>query len=252
MNQPIVPGIFVTFGVEIRRTVMKIMKTTSLKLFQPATLAALAIITLWGVSIRPAQARYTVTLQEVGTDVVATGSGAIAVNGLPFNQSATGVNPGLRPNGGPPRPLEFEFIYTGPTSSSIDVYVSPTGPTNFGSGGFTSANSGSGNMVGVVTSAYWGNALYVPMGYVSGNELPGMAIYTGKTFANLGVTQGTYVWTWRIAPTQNCTLQIGSTPTPTPTPTASATPTATATATAMPSATPRATPRSRPTPHPRP
>jgi hypothetical protein len=63
---------------------MKNMKTTSLKLFQPATLAALAIITLWGVSIRPAQAGYTVTLQEVGTDVVATGSGAIDLNGLTF------------------------------------------------------------------------------------------------------------------------------------------------------------------------
>jgi hypothetical protein len=187
---------------------MKIMKTTSLKLFQPATLAALAIITLWGVSIRPAQAGYTVTLQEVGTDVVATGSGAIELFGLTFNQSATGVNPGLRPNGGPPRPLEFEFIYTGPTSSSVDIYFSPTGPTGFGSGGGASANSGSGNMVGVVTSAYWGNVLYVPMGYVSGTALSDMAIYNNATLATLGVTPGTYVWTWGGGPDQNFTLQI--------------------------------------------
>src|SRR5262245_59240729 len=202
---------------------MKMMKTTSLKLFQPATLAALAIITLWGVSIRPAQAGYTVTLQQLGTAVVATGSGAIDLNGLTFSQSATGVNPGLRPNGGPPRPLEFEWIITGPTSSSVDIYFSPSGPTNFGSGGAASANSGSGNMVGVVTSAFWGNVLYVPMGYISGTALSDMAIYNNATFATLGATPGTYVWTWGIGPNQNFTLQIVCTgrcaPTPRPRPT---------------------------------
>jgi len=65
------------------------MKTTSLKLFQPPTLAALAIMAFWGVSIRPAQAGYTVTLQQVGPNVVATGSGAINLTGLNFFQSVT-------------------------------------------------------------------------------------------------------------------------------------------------------------------
>jgi hypothetical protein len=95
------------------------MKTTSIKLFQPATLAALAIAIVSGVSLRPAQA-YTVTLQQVGSNVVATGSGAMDLTGLtgPFSGQGTG----------------FGFI--GPSSAIIET--GPKGLTNFDSyGGFT-------------------------------------------------------------------------------------------------------------------
>ena len=202
---------------------MKIMKTTSLKLFQPATLAALAIITLWGVSIRPAQAGYTVTLQEVGTDVVATGSGAIDLNGLTFSGSST-RSAGLFPTGS--GPLHGAFINTGPISSNVDVYFPLTGPRSFGSGGFTYASSGSGDMVEIITSTgYLPGFLGVPMGYVSDTALSGMAVYNGQTFATLGVTPGTHVWTWGRGANQNFTLQIiecqgrcPPTPRPRPTP----------------------------------
>src|SRR5262245_46397484 len=137
----------------------KEQKMKSLKFFKPALATTLGIVLAWLLSVRPAEAGYTVTLQQVGPNVVATGSGAINLTGLTFSHSAAGVNPELRPNGGPPRPFEFEFITTGPTSSSVDIYFSPTGPTSFGTGGSTSASSGSGNMVGIVTSAFWGNAL---------------------------------------------------------------------------------------------
>src|SRR6476660_3956194 len=107
---------------------MKIMKTTSLSLFQPA-LAKLAILLLWGVSVRPAQAGYTVTLQEVGPDVVATGSGAINLTGLTFRYSGS-ANPGLRPH--VLGVLGLAIILTGPTSSSVDSYSGASGPTSFG------------------------------------------------------------------------------------------------------------------------
>ena len=48
----------------------------------------------------------------------------------------------------------------------------------------------------------------VPTGYVSGNPLSGRAIYSGKTLATLGVTPGTYVWTWGAGANQNFTLKI--------------------------------------------
>jgi hypothetical protein len=35
-----------------------------------------------------------------------------------------------------------------------------------------------------------------------------MAIYSGATFASLGVTPGTYVWTWGVGANQNFTLKI--------------------------------------------
>ena len=43
-----------------------------------------------------AQAGYIVTLQQVGPDVVATGSGAINLHGLTFSYSGS-VNPAMRP-----------------------------------------------------------------------------------------------------------------------------------------------------------
>ena len=158
-----------------------------------------------------AQAGYIVTLQQVGPNVVATGSGAINLHGLTFSQSASPSNPGIIPRlygawggGG---------IWTGPTSSSVDSYRGPSGPWGFGSGGSTLASSGSGDMVGIFTILLDG-VLYVPRGYVSGTFLSGSATYSGKTFATLGVTPGTYVWTWGTGANQNFTLQIPVPPPP--------------------------------------
>ena len=59
----------------------------SLKFFKPALATTLAIVLGWLLSVRPAEAGYTVTLQQVGPDVVATGSGAIDLTGLTFCRS---------------------------------------------------------------------------------------------------------------------------------------------------------------------
>jgi hypothetical protein len=49
----------------------------------------------------------------------------------------------------------------------------------------------------------------VPAGYVSDTALSDTATYNGATFATLGVTPGTYKWTWGTgAANQNFTLQI--------------------------------------------
>jgi len=175
----------------------------SLKFFKPTLAITLAIVIGWLLSVRPAEAGYTVTLQEVGPDVVATGSGAINLTGLTFDTSAF-VNSEMRPSPA--------TILTGPpTSSSVDVYTEPGGPTSFGSSGFfTLASSGSGDMVGIATGEELHPvSLIVPTGYVSGTFLSDSATYNGKTFATLGITPGTYVWTWGTGANQNFTLQIG-------------------------------------------
>jgi hypothetical protein len=66
--------------------------------------------------------------------------------------------------------------------------------------------AGSGDIVGI-----WGSqaAVAVPLGYVSGSALSDMATYAGQTFSTLGVTPGTYEWTWGTGANQNFTLQIG-------------------------------------------
>ena len=180
----------------------------SLKFFKPTLAITLAIVIGWLLSVRPAEAGYTVTLQEVGPDVVATGSGAINLTGLTFDTSAF-VNSEMRPSPA--------TILTGPTtSSSVDLYTEPGGPTSFGSSGFfTLASSGSGDMVGIATGEELHPvSLIVPTGYVSGTFLSDSATYSGKTFATLGVTPGTYVWTWGTGANQNFTLEIPPTPGP--------------------------------------
>ena len=89
-----------------------------------------------------------------------------------------------------------------------------TGPTNFGSGLVTFADTGRGDSVGIRINPFDGNVpnglLFVPQGYVSGAALSDSMTFNNATFASLGVTPGTYVWTWGTGlPNQNFTLQIG-------------------------------------------
>ncbi len=50
----------------------------------------------------------------------------------------------------------------------------------------------------------------MPPGYLSGATLSDSMTFNNATFASLGVTPGTYVWTWGTGGNQNFTLQIGS------------------------------------------
>jgi protein with PEP-CTERM/exosortase system signal len=52
--------------------------------------------------------------------------------------------------------------------------------------------------------------LLVPQGYASGAALSDSMTFNNATFASLGVTPGTYVWTWGDGADQRFTLQIGS------------------------------------------
>jgi len=63
------------------------------------------------------------------------------------------------------------------------------------------------------------NSLYLPNGYVSDTSVSNLTTFSGATFASLGVTPGTYVWTWGSgATTDSFTLQFGSAPTGVPEP----------------------------------
>ena len=180
----------------------------SLEFLKPTLATTLAIVLTSLLSVGPAQAGYTVTLQQVGPDVVATGSGAIDLHGLTVSRSFF-QDPGIKPFGhilvGP------AFIATGPTSSSVHPYFGAiTGPRIFGSSAnFTLASSGSGDMVGISAELAFQTFLSVPTGYHSGSFLSDSATYSGQSFATLGVTPGTYVWKWGTGANQNFTLQIG-------------------------------------------
>ncbi|MBV9008588.1 MAG: VPDSG-CTERM sorting domain-containing protein [Verrucomicrobia bacterium] len=146
-----------------------------------------------------AQANYIVTLQQVGPNVAATGSGAIDLTGLSLSQSSA-TKAGLDPHSG--------TITTGPaTFTPFDLYQGPiTGPGSFGSGLGILASSGSGDIAGLTLAS----RITVPQGYVSGTVLSDSSIYNNATFASLGLTPGTYEWSWGTGANQNFTLQIGT------------------------------------------
>jgi hypothetical protein len=171
--------------------------------------AALGVATLIGsgLSAPPAQAGYVVTLTQQGSNVVATGSGILDLTGLSLTITGDTSQAGIFPAGG--------LINTGPTTATpVDLYTGTTGPTSFGSGSFLPASSGSGDPVNIQGSI---DNLVVPAGYVSDSRtLSDTSTYSGQTFASLGVTPGTYEWTWGTGADQNFTLQIGPAAVPAP------------------------------------
>ena len=149
-------------------------------------------------SVRPAHA-YTVTLQQVGANVVATGSGAINLTGLTFGNDASIT-------GGVLFSTEGVIILAG---GFADVYLGFSGPQTFGSGSVIDASSSSGDPVGIEGVAH-DPFIFVPDNYVSGTALSGNATWNNASFTSLGVTPGTYVWRWGTGlPNQNFTLIIG-------------------------------------------
>jgi hypothetical protein len=185
------------------------MRALSKKLLS-LTLLAVAVTSLF--SGQPAQA-YTVTLQQVGANVVATGSGAINLTGLTFASGGFSVTESMGPS------IANLVVADG---TGLSRYTGFSGPSSFGPG-ITNINdsSDSGDSVGIIGPAgfFPGPGIFLPAGYVSGTALSDSSTYNSATFASLGVTPGTYVWSWGTGlPNQNFTLQIGSLGVPPPVP----------------------------------
>src|SRR6266513_627488 len=146
---------------------------------------------------RPAEA-YTVTLEQMGSNVVANGSGPINLTGLTFLMRGTA---GAVIKAANPR------VYTDGGGGGVDIYKGITGPTSFGSGGIFAPTTSSGDPVGTRISDM---TLGVPHGYVSGAALSDSMTFNNATFASLGLDVGTYLWSWGTGlPNQNFTLIIG-------------------------------------------
>jgi hypothetical protein len=118
---------------------------------------------------------YVVTLEQVGSDVVATGSGKIDLRGLQVIGGGGGAHASIGPS--------YAAIFTGVSQNpSPEEYGNPTsftGPISFGSGDNTYANIGSGDGVGiVVTGASSGPVIYLPVPYASDTPLSDSATAT--------------------------------------------------------------------------
>jgi hypothetical protein len=171
------------------------MKALPKKLL-PLTLFGIAVTSLF--SARPVQA-FTITLEQIGSNVVANGSGAINLTGLTFAGGAAIGGGGIQASAG-------QIITGSPGSAS--AYTGLNGPTSFGSGGLFNASTSSGDLFGRFPT-FLGGPLLVPEDYASGDPLTNSMTFNNATFASLGVTPGTYTWTWGTGlPNQNFTLTI--------------------------------------------
>ena len=145
------------------------------------------------------------TLLEVGGDVVLSGAGTMDLTSLNFLQnkfsSANLVPVGSQFGCGTAGPGPFNSVfYTGATFSS---------PANFGTGGQTVGNSGTGDFFGIGFLGVRG--LFVQSGYTSGSFISGTTTFNSTTLATLGATPGTYTWSWGAGATaSSIVMQVGT------------------------------------------
>jgi hypothetical protein len=160
-----------------------------------------ACVLLGLASPATSRAQLIFNMQQVGGNVVATGTGSVDTTGLSFvgNTNNFGLVWGSFPGG--------SFAVVGGTAIvPQDVYVGITGPSSFGSSGQIPATSGSGDTFGVIAN----DLLDLPLGYISGSPLSASSTWSVATFGSLGLTPGSYTWTWGTGgPTHTADLTIG-------------------------------------------
>jgi hypothetical protein len=176
--------------------------------------AAICVLLLGsGLLVSRAQAGYVVTFKQVGSDVIATGSGPIDLTDLTFLITSVDETPFVLPDAG--------WIVTGPANPNgvyTDNYrMAFDSKVRFGPGQETDADSGSGDIVGAMTGSL-GDWIIVPNQYVSGNPLSNTSTYLNQTFDSLGMTPGSYVRSWGPGEHQNFTIIVGDGANPSPIP----------------------------------
>ena len=148
-----------------------------------------------------------ITVHPVGSDVVATASGFVNTAALTNGGSASS-------SGG----RFFGSIGGGSmvqvAGTNYDLWGGITGYTGqFGTSSTQYfATSSSGDVFGLAT---FGNSLFLGQSYTSGAAISATSTYQGKTFTDLGMTVGTYNWTWGSgASAGSAQLVISSVPEP--------------------------------------
>jgi hypothetical protein len=151
----------------------------------------IAIVAVMSVAValfvESAQAGVVITIQQVGSNVDVTGSGSLNLADLTsfgtFTQAPDII------------PFDAEAIVGGIPSVSVTGYAgaSFSGPTSFGGGIEANPISGSGSVFGIQGSS---SDLVVFSGYVSGTSLGTSTDTYSGSLSSLGLTVGTYTWTW--------------------------------------------------------
>jgi hypothetical protein len=173
-----------------------------IKIRSKTLVLATAAAGMLGAGAVQSRASILITIQESGADVVATATGSADLGGLTQSSSAqraASVFPSSAAIG-------FGTI----PGVSVPHYSIPVAPSSFGSGTFVAANSTSGQIFAIA-----GAHIYFPANYVSKTSFNSTATWNGQTFSTLGITPGTYVYSWGSgANADSVTLTAGAVPEP--------------------------------------
>jgi hypothetical protein len=164
-----------------------------------AGVTALGVPTLMGFIAPPAEAGFVITIEQVGSNVVATGIGTLDLTG-----SFAGEN---FPN---PDSVGPGYINIGTDFVSSTVFFTGINRgEGFGAEILTLASSGTGPTVGIEPST---GAIVSPSEYPGSPGSPPLSdssTWDNATFASLGLAPpGTYEWTWGTGPDQNFTIDV--------------------------------------------
>jgi hypothetical protein len=149
--------------------------------------AALALLLGEAGQVRAA---FVITFFQNGLNVEADGSGTINLTGLTFQQNGSNYTAGIIASGAD--------VFDGANGGNIKAYTGFSGSTTqVGPGGVFFANTSSGDEVGIgISGISIPNTIQVPSTYTSGNQLSDTMTFNNKTISSLGLTPGTYTWTW--------------------------------------------------------
>jgi hypothetical protein len=147
-------------------------------------------------------------INQVGPDVVVTGSGSANLNDLTLDWTGGEYSEML-----PSVAVLVIGRWATAEEQMRDRYSGViTGPSAFGTGVHTWPTSSSGDHFGI-----WGawSYLNVPYGYTSGSPLSGSSTWESTTISDLGLDVGTYTWTWGSgANADSFTLNVAAVPEP--------------------------------------
>jgi hypothetical protein len=155
---------------------------------------------------------YVVTFEQIGLNVVATGSGNIDLTGLTLS---TTIHPILAAGVNPPEAVVnlssgTSDLYTGTFSGPPGGVLGPGFGPGTGIPGplFEPATSSTGNLVFFSLTF---SSVHVFEGYVSDASLgTSTDTWDNATFTSLGLTSGNYEWTWGTLPDQSFTIEVGA------------------------------------------
>ncbi len=166
-----------------------------------------ALVSCWALG--PAFATLTFTFAESGGNVELAVSGSVNTTALTNTAGGASCSVSSTLAGVVPSTARVQLCSPG---VSVQPYTGLSGPASVGAGAVRLATSNSGDAVFLYGSS---GELYLPFGYVSGTPLSASATFNGTTIPSMGLTPGTYTWTFGSGPSADTVVvQISSVVTP--------------------------------------